>query len=343
MDILVIGGTRFLGSHFVEAALRAGHRLTLFNRGQSGPGLFPEAEHVRGDRDGGLTPLEGRRWDAVLDTCGYVPRVVRASAELLAPGADHYTFVSSLSVFPDGTPPGYDETAPVDSIDDPSIEEITNESYGPLKALCEAEVEQAFPGRALVVRPGLIVGPRDPTDRFTYWPWRVARGGEVLAPAPPGYRIQIIDGRDLAGWMLRMIEGGGSGVYNATGPTGILTLGELLDACARVSGSGAAITPVDAGFLEEHDVEPWSDVPVWMPGQAYEGFMAADCSKAIATGLTFRPIEDTIGDTLAWASARPGDHEMKAGLTPVREAALLRAWHERGPATADPGTGTAFR
>jgi 2'-hydroxyisoflavone reductase len=329
MDVLVIGGTRFLGRHFVEAALTAGHRMTLFNRGQSGPELFPDAEHVLGDRDGGLKALEGRRWDAVLDTCGYVPRVVRGSAELLAPTAGHYTFVSSLSVFPDATPAGYDETAPVDTIDDPSTEEVTNESYGPLKALCEDAVERSFPDRALIVRPGLIVGPHDPTDRFTYWPWRVAKGGEVLAPAPPGYRIQVIDGRDLAAWMLRLIEGGETGVYNATGPAGILTLGELLDACDRVSGSNARTTWVDEGFLQEHGVEPWSDLPVWLPGQAYEGFMAADCSKAVAAGLVFRPPTDTIRDTLTWSSSRPADHEMKAGLTPERERELLRAWHAR--------------
>ncbi len=304
--------------------------MTLFNRGQSAPELFPEAERLVGDRDGDLAALEGRRWDAVLDTCGYVPRVVRASAQALAPNAGHYVFVSSLSVYPDATPPGYDETAPVGTLDDPAVEEVTGETYGPLKALCEQEVDQAFAGRSLVVRPGLIVGPFDPTDRFTYWPVRVARGGEVLAPAPPEYRVQFIDVRDLAAWTLRLIERRATGVYNATGPAGQLSLGELLDACRTVSNSDATFTWTEPAFLADQGVEPWSEIPLWIPGEAYEGFMAADTTKAIRSSLAFRPLEETVGDTLAWHATRPADHELQAGLPAEREAALLDAWRARG-------------
>ena len=185
MNLLILGGTVFLGRHLVEAALARGHAVTLFNRGQHNPDLFPEVERLRGDRDGDLQALEGRRWDAVVDTCGYVPRVVRASAEMLAPNVDHYTFISSISVYADTSKPGIDEQAPVGTLDDPTTEEVTGESYGPLKALCEQAAEAAMPGRVLNIRPGLIVGPHDPTDRFTYWVRRVAEGGEVLAPGNP--------------------------------------------------------------------------------------------------------------------------------------------------------------
>ena len=338
MDLLVIGGTRFLGRHLVEDALARGHRVTIFHRGETNPGLFADAEELLGDRDGGLAALEGRRWDTVVDTCGYVPRIVWASATALAGRAGHYTFVSSLSVHPDRTPAGYDETAPVGVIDDPDTEVIDERTYGPLKALCESEVERAFTERALIVRPGLIVGPHDPTDRFTYWPRRVAHGGEVLAPEPRDYGVQVIDVRDLAGWILTMAEAGRTGVFGATGPQEPLTMAGILEACVRVSGSDATLTWVEQAFLLDAGVEPWSEVPLWIPIAGYEGFMAADVRRAIGAGLTFRPVEETIRDTLAWDATLPPHREVNAGLTPDREAELLRAWRDRGDPSADGGS-----
>jgi 2'-hydroxyisoflavone reductase len=329
MRILVIGGTRFVGRHLVEVAMARGHEVTLFNRGQSNPGLFPDVERLLGDRDGGLDPLAGRRFDAVVDTCGYVPRVVRASARLLAGGTGHYTFVSSMSVYPDETPPGLTEETPVATIDDPTVEEVGEDTYGALKALCEGEVSEAFPGAALIVRCGLIVGPLDPTDRFTYWPHRVARGGDVLAPGPPTYPIQVVDARDLAGWMLAMIEAGGTGVFNAVGPARPFTMQTLLETSREVSGSDARFTWVTEDFITRAGVEPWSDLPLWLPAR-FAGLMQADVSRATRAGLTLRPLADTLRDTLAWEAALPAGRELKAGLTPDREAGLLEAWRAVG-------------
>jgi 2'-hydroxyisoflavone reductase len=329
MKLLLIGGTVFLGRHLVQAALARGHEVTLFNRGQHNPELFPELEKLRGDRDGGLQALAGRRWDAALDTCGYFPRVVRASADFLAGAVGHYTFISSLSVYADNAATGLDEEGAVGVLADPTIEEITGESYGPLKALSEQAAEAAMPGRVLNIRPGLIVGPNDPTDRFTYWPVRVARGGEVVAPGDPDYAVQVIDVRDLAEWTIRQVEAGKSGVYNATGPDYRLTLGALLESCRQVSGSDAHFAWLPADFLLAQGVEPWSEMPLWVPGEEYAGFHAFSIAKAVADGLTFRPITDTIAATLAYEGERPPDHPWRAGLTAEREAALLAAWRAR--------------
>jgi 2'-hydroxyisoflavone reductase len=335
MNLLILGGTVFLGRHLVEAALARGHAVTLFNRGQHNPDLFPEVERLRGDRDGDLQALEGRRWDAVVDTCGYVPRVVRASAEMLAPNVDHYTFISSISVYADTSKPGIDEQAPVGTLDDPTTEEVTGESYGPLKALCEQAAEVTMPGRVLNIRPGLIVGPHDPTDRFTYWVRRVAEGGEVLAPGDPDAPVQVIDARDLAGWTIRMIEQRQTGVFNATGPAERLRMADLLTTCRQVSRSDATFVWLDDAFLLEAGAGPWIEVPLWIPatdGQS-DGLLDIDIAKARAAGLTFRDIADTVRDTLAWDRTRPADTERRAGLAPERERALLQAWHERNAAT----------
>lgn len=335
MKILIIGGTVFLGRALVEAALARGHTITLFNRGQHNPELFPDAEKLRGDRARDLSALRGRRWDAAIDTCGYVPRVVRASAELLADAVEHYTFISSISVYARLERPGTDERAPVGTLTDPGVEEVTGETYGPLKALCEQAAEAAMPGRVLTVRPGLIVGPHDPTDRFTYWPVRVARGGEVLAPADPATHVQVIDVRDLAEWSLRMVEAGKIGTYNATGPDYTLTMGELLEISRQVSGSDARFTWAGAQFLLDEGVRPWSEIPLWIPAEAdpdAAGFSDVSCARAIAEGLVFRPLGETVRDTLAWHAARPADHAWRAGLDPEREAGLLRKWRERGEA-----------
>lgn len=331
MRLLILGGTIFLGRHLVATALARGHAVTLFNRGQHNPDLFPDVAKVRGDRTVSLDALADGRWDAVIDTSGYVPRVVRLAATTLADRVDHYTFISSLSVYADPSRPGVDETAPVGRIDDPTTEEITGESYGPLKALCEQAAEAALPGRALIIRPGLIVGPYDPTDRFTYWPRRVAHGGAVLAPGRPGYATQIIDARDLAEWTLDMVEARRVGVYNATGPATPLTLGEVLDTSRAVSGSDATFTWLDEAFLLAHGAQPWTELPLWVPESDPQlaGFNKFSIDRALAAGLTFRPLADTVAATLAWDAARPTDTPPRAGLTREREAELLAAWRAR--------------
>lgn len=319
MDILVIGGTRFLGRHIVEAALAAGHRLTLFNRGQTNPELFPEAEKLRGDRTSDLSALQGRHWDAAIDICGYVPRVVRASAEALAGAVDHYTFISSISVYADFKQTGIDESTPTGVLKDPTTEEITDETYGPLKALCEQTVEQALPGRALIIRPGYIVGPDDPTDRFTYWPHRVALGGEMLAPGDPESPVQFIDVRDLAEWIVRLVSDKTTGCYNATGPDYRLELGRLLAECKQLTNSDAHFIWADEAFLEEHKV----DLPIWTPASEI-GIGAVNCQNAIDAGLIFRPLSETIRATLAFDISRPADYTLRAGLAKEREAELLK-------------------
>ncbi len=330
MKLLILGGTVFIGRHLVDAALERGHEVTLFNRGQHNADLYPMAERLRGDRDGDLTALRGRRWDAVVDTCGYVPRVVRASAEELADAVDHYTFISTISVYPDLGSKDIDEEAPLATLDDPSVEEVTGETYGGLKVLCERAVEQVIPGRALIVRPGLIVGPHDSSDRFTYWPHRVARGGEALAPGRSEYPTQFIDARDLMDWSLQAVERRLTGVYNATGPAYTMTMGHVLDTCKDISGSDARFTWVDDSFLTEAGVAPYTELPLWVPATPeMAGFATVDCGKAIAAGLTYRPLADTVRDTLAWDQTRPADTERANGLKSEREAELLRSWHSR--------------
>jgi 2'-hydroxyisoflavone reductase len=325
MDLLILGGTGFLGRHLVETALGEGHRVTLFNRGLSGPELFPEVETIVGDRDGDLSALRGRRWDAAIDTCGYVPRVVRASAGLLADEVDHYTFVSSISVYSDAIGLGADEGAPVEELDDPTVEEVTGETYGGLKALCERAAEEEMPGRVLNVRPGLISGPQDPTDRFTYWPRRISAGGEVLAPDRPERRVQFIEVRDLAAWIVKMAADRQPGTYNATGPDYELSMGTLLEACGVVSGGDAQLVWVSEQFLEQNGVEPFTELPLWVPRE-YGGMLAVDCGRAIAAGLAFRPLSETIRAVLEWDRAR-ADTGLVAGLTLERERELLLAWH----------------
>jgi 2'-hydroxyisoflavone reductase len=328
MDLLILGGLSFFGRHIVEQATERGHRVTTFTRGRQNADLYPEVEKLVGDRDGGLEVLRGRNWDAVIDTSGYVPRVVRASAELLHQHVPHYTFISSLSVLADLATPWQAEDAPVATIADPTIEEITGETYGPLKALCEEVAREVYGDAALVIRPGLIVGRYDPTDRFTYWPHRVAAGGEVLAPGSPDDPMQIVDAVDLAAWTLEMAERRASGTYHAVGPAEPLSIGEVLEVCREVSGSDATFTWIPAGFLTEHSVEAWSDLPAWVPDTPeMAGFSRFDCSRAIAAGLTFRPPASTVRDTLDWDRTRPDGYVLAAGLSPEREREALDAWH----------------
>jgi len=330
MRLLILGGTLFLGRHLTEAALERGHTVTLFNRGQHNADLFPGIEKLRGDRDGDLTVLEGRRWDAAIDVHGRVPRIVGASAALLAPNVGHYTFISTTSVYGDQSIRNMDEDAPLATIADPTVEDTTGPNYGPLKVLCERVVEAAFPGRALIVRPGLIVGPHDPTNRFTYWPRRVAQGGNVLAPDGPGHPARFIDARDLAAWTVRMIEieieieSGAAGIYNARGPNETLTFGELLDTCKTITGSDARFVWADERFLLDAGVTPYTELPLWIPNLPERaGFYSINSGKAIAAGLTFRPVAETIRDTLAWDATQPPDAPRPCGLRPERERELL--------------------
>jgi nucleoside-diphosphate-sugar epimerase len=326
MRILIIGGTRFLGRHLVESALAHSHDVTLFNRGKSNPDLFPQLETILGDREKDVDKLEGQIWDAVIDVAGYLPRIVRLSAEALKANVSCYVFISSLSVYADFKKVGIDESYPVGTLEDETIEEINGETYGPLKALCEQVVKDIYEERALIIRPGLIVGPHDPTDRFTYWPVRVTRGSDVLAPQKPEATIQVIDVRDLSDFTMKLIEDNASGVYNATGPDYELTIGRLLDISKQISGSDANFRWASVDFLNQHKVEAWSDMPTWIPDdEEGVGFSRIDISKAIAAGLKFRPLEETVRDTLEWANTRPADHEWRAGLTAEREAQVLAA------------------
>lgn len=330
MRIFILGGTVFLGRALVDAALSRGHQVTLFNRGRSSPGLFPQVEHLHGDRTADLPALQGRHWEAAIDTSGYVPRHVGRAARWLAGAVDHYTFISSISVYAGFRREGIHEAAPLGELADQTVEDVTGETYGPLKALCEAEAQAAFPSRALVLRPGLIVGPHDPTDRFTYWPQRVAQGGEVLVPGRPGRPVQFIDVRDLAEWTIRLVEARQTGVFNATGPEPRVSMDALLQACRAASSSDARFTWVAEAFLLEQGVTPWTGMPLWVPESDPEnaGFFAADVRKALAAGLTFRPLAETVAATLKWLPSRPADHPWRAGISREREAELLERWRE---------------
>ena len=324
MKFLILGGTKFLGRHLVDAALSGGHEVTLFNRGKTAPGLFSNVETILGDREQDIEKLAGREWDAAIDVAGYLPRIVRLSAEALKGSVQRYVFISSISVYTDYRKVRINESDPVGKLEDESVEEITGETYGPLKALCEKVVQEIYGERALVIRPGLIVGPHDPTDRFTYWPMRVKRGGDMITPDKPQTPIQIVDVRDLSAFIVQLIEEGASGIYNATGPDRELMMGDFLDSCKLVAGSVATFHWASAEFLQEHNVQPWSDMPVWIPDTEEDaGFSRVDVSKAVQAGLKFRPLEETIRDTIAWAETRPEDHEWRAGLNPDKERILL--------------------
>jgi 2'-hydroxyisoflavone reductase len=324
VKLLVLGGTKFLGRAVVEAALERGHELTLFNRGETNSDLFPGVEKLRGDRTVDLSALAGRSWDAVVDTPGYVPQVVRASAEALAGAVETYAFVSTNSVYADFRTP-VDESSRTAELGDLPADELLPDfsNYGPLKALCEEAVRGVHGDSSLVVRPGLIAGPHDPTGRFTYWPHRVARGGEVLAPAPPEREAQFIDVRDLGAWIVDLCERRESGTFNATG-TGV-AWSRLLETCRDVSGSDARFVWVPDEFLNEHAVGEWMELPLWLSDPDIVGLHETDVSKAVAAGLTFRPLSDTVRATLDLAETTDA-----AGLKPEREAELLAAWAARG-------------
>lgn len=338
--LLVMGGTRFLGPEIVEAAKAGGWTITLFNRGKSNPHLFPELEKLHGDRNKPeeLSALKDRTFDAVVDTSGYYPKQVRSVAAVLGGRVGQYVFVSSISVYADTSKPGLDESGAVGRLPDSKpevvdkIDKISEGNYGPLKALCEEAAEAAWPGKTTNVRPGLIVGPNDGTDRFTYWPVRIDRGGEVLAPGTPDDPVQFIDVRDLGTWIVRAIDAKHVGVFNATGPAAKLGIGGLLAACQKATTAKSTLTWVSREFLDEKKVEAWSDMPVWLPpvGET-AGANSVSAAKAIAKGLTYRPLADTCRDTLAWWKKQPEERraKLRAGISAEREAEVLKAWRER--------------
>jgi 2'-hydroxyisoflavone reductase len=334
MRIVVLGGTGFLGRHFVEEALQAGHDVTLFNRGESGADLYPEVESLIGDRVAGdLSALVGRTWDVAVDTAGYLPNVaqaVRAAAEELKDCVDYYTFVSSIEVYSERRRALADETTPVHSTDGVPPDPDAPEAYGLHKAHAEAAVTAAFGMRGLLLRAGLIVGPYDEIDRFPYFVRRVARGGEVLAPEDASLPVQVIDARDLVQWVYRMVERGSTGTFNVAGLADSLTLGNLLETCREVSGSDASFTWVSGRFLEQQDVGYWHELPFWLPRDQLDFWARIDVSKALQEGMRYRPLADTIRDTLEWDRTRPAGSQRSdaGGLDPEKERRVLSAWHD---------------
>ena len=337
LRILVLGGTGFTGPYQVQYALSRGHKVTTFNRGKTHPGELPnEVEQLIGDRNGKLEALKDRQWDVVIDNPTTLPAWVRDAAQILKGNVERYVFISTISVYGD-VKTGPDENAPTEKYEDADPYKETLEAmkasgyktYGPLKALSEKEAEKWFPKKTLIIRPGLIVGPRDETDRFTYWPVRIDRGGEVLAPGSPDDPVQFIDARDLAEWTIRMAENRETGAYNATGPAKPLGIGGMLDGIKAALNSNATFTWVAEDFLTQQKVEPWSDMPVWTGKES--GLARAKIDRALSKGLTFRPLGETARDTLAWFKSQPRERQAKlrAGLTPERETEVLTSWKKQ--------------
>ncbi len=325
MRILVIGGTRFVGRHFVEAARAAGHTITLFHRGKTGSDVFSDLETIHGDRNqaADLDQLRGKTWDVVLDTCAYVPRHVRMLTDVIRDGTSHYILISTISVYSDPVTPGADEDAPVITLDDPTTEEVTGQTYGGLKVLCETAARDSGIKSVTLVRPGMIVGPHDPTDRFTYWVERVARGGEILVPGEPNRRVQFIDGRDLAAWLVKVVDNRTIGTFNTVNPPHGVTWQEWMDDMRAEFGSDAQFTFVPDSWLESHQVTG-AELPFWVPAP-YAGVLAVSNARAYETGLRARSTREIARDTLTWSRSRAG-HTLTSGLTPKREADLLKTW-----------------
>ena len=339
LDILILGGTGFIGPYEVRHAVARGHRVTVFNRGRRQADLPAPVQHLQGDRDtGDLASLKGKKWDVVIDNPTTLPFWVRDAGQVLKGNTDHYIFISTISTYAHYRKAGMDEDyelAAYTGTEDPmTIKRSTGQLYGPLKVLSEREAEKWFPGRTTVVRPGLIVGPGDPTDRFTYWPVRIDRGGEVLAPGSPSDPDQIIDARDLAEFVIRLAEDRVTGIFNATGPRSPLSIAEMLYGIrASTSGSNEiSFTWVDAAFLAQQNVRGWSDMPTWVPARDdNEGWGRVSIARALGKGLTFRPLAVTARDTIDWFKTLPAERRasMLAGLKPEREKEVLAAWHAR--------------
>jgi 2'-hydroxyisoflavone reductase len=339
MKLLLLGGTHFLGRHLAEIALARGHRVTVFTRGKRPlpTALVGHVEALTGDRDPrnapGLAALEAREWDAAIDTSGYVPRVVGASAALLSERVARYVFVSSISVYAKADAPGIDEDAPLAALPDAATEDIAAH-YGALKAACESEVSKTLGARATIVRPGLIVGPYDATDRFGYWPARFVhpqllgdRGPHAVVPAPRERPIQFIDARDLAAWILDLVERDVGGTFNAVSPRGRWTFGALIDACIRAaSAPPEPLEVADAKLLAFH-VEPWTGLPLWLPANEpdHAGLMEASSDRAQAAGLVTRPLVETAVATAAWLAERDNANAWKSVLSDARERQIVSA------------------
>jgi len=329
MNLLILGGGIFLGQSLLQYALERGDTVTVFNRGQARNWWPPGVKWIVGDRREDLHLLMDRRWDAVIDTCGYLPQDVEASGAALFDRCDRYVFVSSVSAYASFARAPVREEDALASAVGVDRENVNPSTYGPLKAECERTLFRIYGSRVIVVRPGLIVGPTDPTGRFSYWPWRIVAGGTVLAPGSPHRSLQFIDVRDLAAWMLRLTQAGGSGAFNATGPNEGTTFGELLDCCRWISGEDVAIEWVDEKFLEREGVQPWSELPLWIPSHddGTRGFNAVDTSRAQAAGLRTRPLAVTVNDILEAGTPPPDDRRRAGKLTRDRERDLLRVWH----------------
>ena len=328
LKVLILGGTSFLGPYLIEELQEHGHEVTVFNRGTQNSSLSSTVEKLQGNRDGDLKALEGRRWDAIIDTSGHLPRVVEASSKILAEATHHYTFISTIGVYENFSKLDMDEDYPLAKLSDETSEEITEKTYGALKACCEDVICRYFPNRSLIIRPGLIVGPLDPTDRFAYWPIRVMEGGKILAPGKPTQNLQFIDVRDLAKWIVLMIERQAIGIYNATGPAIPITFGQLIEKCQEFSKNNAAIQWVDEDFLIENEVQDWSEVPLWLSYKRnMPGFLNINVQKAIHAGLTLRPLSETISSVLSWDSSRE-NIKRQAGLDREKEKDLLRLWEQ---------------
>lgn len=322
MKLLILGGTVFLGRHTVAAALAAGHEVTTFNRGTHSLDEQADVEMLVGDRCESLDILKNRKWDAVIDTCGYEPEVVSKSVETLKDAVDNYVFISSVSAYKGFPTLGMDETAKVKSIDAGDEAE-----YGSLKVACEQVVEKVFSDHTTIIRPGLIVGPYDPTDRFTYWPTRVSHGGRVIAPGDPERNIQFIDVRDLANWTIQLIENKATGLFNATGPEKPLTMRQFLNECNAVGGNFAQFIWMDDVALAKAEVSPWMEMPLWIPAsdEEHRGFLHLDCSLAQQAGLRYSKLTQTIQDTLSWDASMDSKRERKAGLKAEKEQQILAA------------------
>ena len=341
MKILIIGGTKFLGRHLINAAQVRGHEVTLFNRGTKYTDeRLENVEQIHGDRNTDLEKLSGRNWDVCIDTCGFLPQTVKISAEFLRDAVDQYIFISSISAYANFREKDFDESAPLAELSaeqrerfekiDPRGElsgPVLGEMYGALKVLCEQAVETAMPGRALVVRSGLIVGEYDWTDRFSYWVMRTARGGEVFAPGAPDRFVQFIDGQDLALWIIKAAEENINGIFNVTGKPFDLAFGKLLEEIKAVTASDAEFVWAGEDFLKAENVEAWSEMPLYLHESDADarGFLAANVDRALDNGLSFRPVRETILSTLTWRKSIDG--ELKAGIAAEREAKLLEKWH----------------
>lgn len=333
LRILILGGTGFIGPHMVREALRRGHEVELFNRGRTNDDLFPGLVTYVGDRDGKLGALEGHEWDAVIDNSGYVPRHVADSAKLLADAASQYLYVSSISAYA-SFEIANDEESPLATMPDETVEQVTAETYGPMKALCERRAAEGFGAdRLTVFRPTYICGPGDPTDRYTYWPVRASRGGEMLWPGSPADPIQVIDARDLAAFAIDCLERRTTGTFNVCTPAGEFTMGALLEDCRAVAEAAFEPVWVGAAFLAKEGLLETGEIPIWSPGEGPNAKAAlVSGERAFAAGLTCRPTRETARDTLAWWGTLPADRtrRLRAGPEPAREAALLAKWRQAG-------------